>query len=93
MTTRTIGCDTADGLSRAVRRIALDHALDPALRGRLVLSVAAVAEPALHEAVHTSLSWTFQCEDDDRSGLLTLALGLDGPAVLPSAEAAAALPP
>lgn len=92
MTTRTIGCDTADALSRAVRRIARDHAVDAAQRGRLVLSVAAVAEPALRAAGHTSLSWTFQCEDDDRSGLLTLALGLDGSTALPSAGAAAALP-
>ncbi|MGR3931465.1 PP2C family protein-serine/threonine phosphatase [Streptomyces sp. BRA346] len=92
MTTRTIGCDTADGLSRAVRRIARDHALDPGVRGRLVLSVAAVAEPALSAAGHTSLSWTFQCEDEDRSGLLTLALGLDAPVALPSAETAAGLP-
>lgn len=92
MTTRTIGCDTADGLGRAVRRIALDHALDPGVRGRLVLSVAAVAEPAMRAAAHTSLSWTFQCDDDGRSGLLTLALGLDDPEALPSAEAAAGLP-
>ncbi|MEU0842919.1 PP2C family protein-serine/threonine phosphatase [Streptomyces sp. NPDC005962] len=92
MTTRTIGCDTAAGLSRAVRRIARDHALDPGVRGRLVLSVAAVAEPAVRAAVHTSLSWTFQCDDDGRSGLLTLALGLDAPEALPSAETAAGLP-
>ncbi|MFI0777916.1 PP2C family protein-serine/threonine phosphatase [Streptomyces sp. NPDC021212] len=92
MTTRTIGCDTADGLSRAVRRIARDHSLDPGSRGRLVLSVATVAAPALGASGHTSLSWTFQCDDDDRPGLLTLALGLDGSAALPSAEAAAALP-
>jgi len=92
MTTRTIGCDTADGLGRAVRRIARDHALDPGVRGRLVLSVAAVAEPAVRAAAHTSLSWTFQCDDDGRSGLLTLALGLDDPEALPSAETAAGLP-
>ncbi|MGW2326701.1 PP2C family protein-serine/threonine phosphatase [Streptomyces sp. NPDC001700] len=102
MTTRTIGCDSADRLSRAVRRIARDHGLEPSVRGRLVLSVAAVAEPAVAEpavaepaggaAGHTSLSWTFQCDDDDRAGLLTLAVGLDDSAALPSAEAAAALP-
>ncbi|MBL1099334.1 PP2C family protein-serine/threonine phosphatase [Streptomyces coffeae] len=77
MTTRTAGCATKAELCRAVRRLAHDHGLDPALRGRLVLSAAEVAAEAVRTAEGTSVTWSFEPDRNARGsglGVLTVTL-------------------
>ncbi|MDP9608148.1 MULTISPECIES: PP2C family protein-serine/threonine phosphatase [Streptomyces] len=70
MTTRTLTCATTAGLTRAVRALAREHALDPAVRGRLVLSAAEAAGAALRAGRETVLEWTY----DPDEGVLTVVL-------------------
>ncbi|AQA13412.1 PP2C family protein-serine/threonine phosphatase [Streptomyces malaysiensis] len=89
MTTRNLTCATTAGLSRAVRALAREHALDPAVRARLVLSAAEAAGAALRAGRETVLEWAY----DPDEGLLTVVLrtpGDTGPSAadLPMAPAA-----
>ncbi|WNE98204.1 PP2C family protein-serine/threonine phosphatase [Streptomyces luomodiensis] len=70
MTTRTLTCATTAALSRAVRALARDHALDPAVRARLVLSAAEAAGAALRAGRETGLTWAY----DPEEGVLTVVL-------------------
>ncbi|MBD3009255.1 PP2C family protein-serine/threonine phosphatase [Streptomyces sp. 5-10] len=86
MTTRNLTCATTAGLSRAVRALAREHGLDPAVRARLVLSVAEAAGAALRAGRETGLEWRY----DPDEGLLTVGLRTPGdtgpvPADLPMA--------
>ncbi|MCP9208746.1 PP2C family protein-serine/threonine phosphatase [Streptomyces sp. NEAU-Y11] len=77
MTTRTAGCATKAELSRAIRRLARDHGLDPVLRGRLVLSASEIAAEAVRTAEGTSVTWSFEPDRNARGsglGLLTVTL-------------------
>ncbi|MEU8822176.1 PP2C family protein-serine/threonine phosphatase [Streptomyces sp. NPDC048636] len=77
MTTRTAGCATKAELSRAIRRLAREHGLDPVLRGRLVLSATEVAAEAVRTAEGTSVTWSFEPDRNARGsglGLLTVTL-------------------
>lgn len=74
MTTRNLTCATTAGLSRAVRALAREHALDPAVRARLVLSVAEAAGAALRAGRETVLEWAY----DPDEGLLTVVLRTPG---------------
>ncbi|WP_431775505.1 PP2C family protein-serine/threonine phosphatase [Streptomyces cucumeris] len=77
MTTRTAGCATKAELSRAIRRLARDHGLDPVLRGRLVLSASEIAAEAVRSAEGTSVTWSFEPDRNARGsglGLLTVTL-------------------
>ncbi|MBI0295552.1 serine/threonine-protein phosphatase [Streptomyces sp. PRKS01-29] len=80
MTKRNLTCATTAALSRAVRALAREHALDPAVRARLVLSAAEAAGAALRDGGGTDLEWRY----DPGEGLLTVVLrtpGEAGPAV------------
>ncbi|MBA6434040.1 MULTISPECIES: PP2C family protein-serine/threonine phosphatase [Streptomyces] len=74
MTTRNLTCATTAGLSRAVRALAREHALDPAVRARLVLSAAEAAGAALRAGEETGLTWAY----DPAEGLLTVGLRTPG---------------
>ncbi|MCQ8832623.1 PP2C family protein-serine/threonine phosphatase [Streptomyces malaysiensis] len=74
MTTRNLTCATTAGLSRAVRALAREHALDPAVRARLVLSAAEAAGAALRAGRETVLEWAY----DPDEGLLTVVLRTPG---------------
>ncbi|MER7879845.1 PP2C family protein-serine/threonine phosphatase [Streptomyces solisilvae] len=74
MTTRNLTCATTAGLSRAVRGLAREHALDPAVRARLVLSAAEAAGAALRAGRETVLEWAY----DPDEGLLTVVLRTPG---------------
>ncbi|WPB91560.1 PP2C family protein-serine/threonine phosphatase [Streptomyces malaysiensis] len=74
MTTRNLTCATTAGLSRAVRALAREHALDPAVRARLVLSAAEAAGAALRAGRETALEWAY----DPDEGLLTVVLRTPG---------------
>ncbi|NIY67439.1 PP2C family protein-serine/threonine phosphatase [Streptomyces malaysiensis] len=74
MTTRNLTCATTAGLSRAVRALAREHALDPAVRARLVLSAAEAAGAALRAGRETVLEWAY----DPDGGLLTVVLRTPG---------------
>lgn len=74
MTTRNLTCATTAGLSRAVRALAREHALDPAVRARLVLSAAEAAGAALHAGRETVLEWAY--DPDER--LLRVVLRTPG---------------
>ncbi|GAA0653196.1 PP2C family protein-serine/threonine phosphatase [Streptomyces malaysiensis subsp. malaysiensis] len=74
MTTRNLTCVTTAGLSRAVRALAREHALDPAVRARLVLSAAEAAGAALRAGRETVLEWAY----DPDEGLLTVVLRTPG---------------
>ncbi|MFG2578504.1 PP2C family protein-serine/threonine phosphatase [Streptomyces malaysiensis] len=74
MTMRNLTCATTAGLSRAVRALAREHALDPAVRARLVLSAAEAAGAALRAGRETVLEWAY----DPDEGLLTVVLRTPG---------------
>ncbi|WP_262705019.1 MULTISPECIES: PP2C family protein-serine/threonine phosphatase [Streptomyces] len=74
MTTRNLICATTAGLSRAVRALAREHALDPAVRARLVLSAAEAAGAALRAGRETGLEWGYE----PAGGLLTVVLRTPG---------------
>ncbi|MEU0931353.1 PP2C family protein-serine/threonine phosphatase [Streptomyces malaysiensis] len=74
MTTRNLTGATTAGLSRAVRALAREHALDPAVRARLVLSAAEAAGAALRAGRETVLEWAY----DPDEGLLTVVLRTPG---------------
>ncbi|ATL84711.1 serine/threonine-protein phosphatase [Streptomyces malaysiensis subsp. malaysiensis] len=74
MTTRNLTCATTAGLSRVVRALAREHALDPAVRARLVLSAAEAAGAALRAGRETVLEWAY----DPDEGLLTVVLRTPG---------------
>lgn len=74
MTTRTIGCDSASQLRRAVRRLSREHTLPVELRARLVVSVTAMADAALRAGGSVTLEWTTEPESGSRPAPLTLTL-------------------
>lgn len=74
MTTRNLTCATTAGLSRAVRALAREHALDPAVRARLVLSAAEAAGAALRAGREAGLEWGYE----PAGGLLTVVLRTPG---------------
>ncbi|WP_413102710.1 PP2C family protein-serine/threonine phosphatase [Streptomyces sp. Inha503] len=74
MTTRNLICATTAGLSRAVRALAREHALDPAVRARLVLSATEAAGSALRAGRETGLEWGYE----PAGGLLTVVLRTPG---------------
>ncbi|GAA1670201.1 PP2C family protein-serine/threonine phosphatase [Streptomyces yatensis] len=82
MTTRNLTCATTAALSRAVRALAREHALDPEVRGRLVLSAAEAAGEALRAGRQTVLEWAY----DPDAGRLTVVLRTPGDTGPSSAE-------
>ncbi|WAP57639.1 PP2C family protein-serine/threonine phosphatase [Streptomyces sp. S465] len=79
MTTRTLTCATTAALSRAVRVLARDHALDPAVRARLVLSAAEAAGAALRAGRETGLTWAYDPEEGELTVVLRMPPGGTGP--------------